>query len=347
MFRFANPEYLYLLLSIPAILALFWWAMYSRRRRIARFGRSAIVEQLMPAFSIGSVRLKFYLYLVALVLLIFAAARPQVGSKLREERSQGVEMMLVVDVSNSMMAEDFAPNRLAKTQFAIERLFAGLASQERVGLIAFAGEAVVELPITSDYRMASTFAKRLSPSMVSVQGTDVGKALDLALLSFSADSEASKVVILITDGEAHDSGAVAAAERAKQQGVKIFTIGIGTPEGAPITIDGEFVKDENGDMVVTKLNEELLQSIASVTEGGYVRSTNQSLGLSEIIKTISEMDQKELSVVRFDEYGEQYQYLVAIALLLILLEAFVMDKKNPFVRRFNIFAESNSRESNK
>ncbi len=347
MFRFANPQYLYLLAAIPALLALFWWALYTRRRRIERFGASAIVRELMPNFSQGSVRLKLFVYLLAVVLLIFAAAQPQVGSKLREQKSHGVEMMLVVDVSNSMMAEDFAPNRLAKTQYAISKLFDGLKSQERVGLIAFAGEAVVELPITSDYRMAATFAERLSPSMVSTQGTDVGRALDLALLSFSAESNASKVVILITDGEAHDSGAMAAAERAKAQGVKIFTIGIGTPQGAPITIDGEFIKDENGDMVVTKLNEEMLQQIADVTEAGYVRSTNQSLGLGEIIQTISHMEQGELSVVRFEEYGEQYQYLVAIAMLLLLFEFMIREKKNPFIRRFNIFSDSEVAKPNK
>ncbi len=347
MFRFANPEYLYALILIPILLLIFMLAMRVRARRVARFGNSSIVKQLMPDFSMGSVRLKAFLFLLAITFLVFAAARPQVGSKLREVKSKGVEMMLVVDVSNSMMAEDFAPNRLAKTQYAIEKLFEGLSNQERVGLIAFAGEAEVELPITSDYRMAQTFAGRLSPDMVSVQGTDVGKALDLALLSFSSESDTNKVVILITDGEAHDNDAIAAAERAKMQGVRIFTIGIGTSEGAPITIGGEFIRDENGDMVVTQLNEEMLQQIAQITEGGYVKATNHSIGLDEIVKTISDMEQKELSTVKFEEYGEQYQYLVAIALLLMLLEFVLQDKKNPFLRRFNIFAESEVEKSKK
>ncbi len=337
MFRFANPEYLYLLIAIPILLIIFLWAMASRRRRMAKFGNMEMVKQLMPNLSMGSVRLKLYLFLLALTMVIVALSRPQVGSKLREERSRGVEMMLVVDVSNSMMAEDFAPNRLSKTQYAIERLFDGLKGQERVGLIAFAGEAVVELPITSDYRMAATFAKRLSPSMVSVQGTDVGKALDLSLLSFSGNTETNKVVILITDGEAHDNGAIAAAERAKMQGVKIFTIGIGTTQGAPITIDGELIKDEDGEIVVTKLNEPMLQQIASTTDAGYVKATNQSLGLSEIIATISNMEKSELSTVKFEEYGEQYQWFVAMALILLLLEFVMSDKKNPLLRRFNIF----------
>ncbi len=340
MFRFANPEYLYILIGIPVMMILFWLSMHRRRKRLERFGNIEIIKSLMPDFSLGSVRLKFLIYLLAMVLLIFAAARPQVGSKLREVKSQGVEMMLVVDVSNSMLAEDFAPNRLAKTKYAIQRLFEGLKSQERVGLIAFAGEAKVELPITSDYRMAKSFSDRLSPKMVGVQGTDVGKALDLALLSFSSTSEASRVVILITDGEAHDRDAMAAAERAKAQGVKIFTVGIGTPEGAPIMIDGEYIKDEKGDIVVTKLGEEMLQSIATTTEAGYVRATNQSLGLEEIISTIEKMKQTELSTVKYEEYGEWYQYLLAISLVLLVVEFMTRDKKSRYLRKFNIFAES-------
>lgn len=329
------------------MMILFWWSMHRRRKRLERFGNVEMVKLLMPDFSMGSVRLKFATYLLAMVLIIFAAARPQVGSKLREEKSHGVEMMLVVDVSNSMMAEDFAPSRLSKTKYAIQRLFEGLKSQERVGLIAFAGEAKVELPITSDYRMAKSFSDRLSPSMVSMQGTDVGKALDLALLSFSSTSDASRVVILITDGEAHDRGAEAAAERAKAQGVKIFTVGIGTPEGAPIMIDGEYIKDEKGDIVVTKLGEEMLQSIAKTTEAGYVRATNQSLGLEEIISTISKMKQTELSTVKYEEYGEWYQYLLCVALILLILEFVTQDKKNRHLRKFNIFAESESLNSKK
>ncbi len=347
MFRFANPEYLYCLISLPVMILLFWWAMSRRHKRIAKFGNPEIIRSLMPDFSIGSVRIKFVVYLVALAFMIVALARPQVGSKLREVKSHGVEMMLVVDVSNSMMAEDFSPNRLAKTQYAIERLFDGLKKQERVGLIAFAGEPKVELPITSDYRMARSFSQRLSPMMVSVQGTNVGKALDLAMLSFSSNSNSSKVVILITDGEAHDNGAIAAAERAKAQGIKIFTVGIGTPEGAPIMIDGEYIKDEAGEMVVTKLGEEMLKQISEVTEAGYVRATNQSLGLDEVTRTISEMEQDELSTVKFEEYGEYYQYLLAIALILIALEFIIQESKNKYLRRFNIFAESEAEKSKK
>ncbi len=339
MFRFANFEYLYILASLPVLVLLFWWALYERRRRIARFGEHDAVAKLMPQLSMWSVKFKFVLFLLAFAMVIFAAARPQVGSKLREVKSSGVEMMLVVDVSNSMLAEDFSPNRLENTKFAIERLFRGFTNQQRVGLIAFAGSAQVELPITSDFRMASTFAERLSPSMIATQGTDIGKALDLALLSFSEQRESSKVVILITDGEGHDSGAMDAAKRAAESGVKIFTVGIGTPDGAPITVGGDLVRDENGDIVVSQLGEKLLQDIASVTDGGYVRATNQSIGLGSVVSTIEAMEQGDVMTSTFEEYGERYQYFLVVALLLLLINFFITDSKSPLLRRFSLFTE--------
>lgn len=338
MFRFANSEYLYLLLLIP-LLALFY-ALVARRRHhlLAKFGNLELLKGLMPDFSRGRLRLKFTLYLLAFACVVLAAARPQFGSKLREEKAKGVEMMLVVDVSNSMLAEDFEPNRLERTKYAIGKLFEGL-QQERVGLVAFAGEPKVQLPITSDYRMAQAFAKRLSPTLVGEQGTAIGKALQLATLSFSSQSEQSRVIVLITDGENHEDDAIEAARVAKEQGIRIYTIGIGTPEGAPIKIDGEFVKDENGEMVVSKLNEQMLEQIATSTEGAYVRATKQSIGLDEIVKSINEMEKSELSTIRYEEYNEQYQYLLAVALVLLLLDNFILSRRNPRLRKFNIFRE--------
>ena len=253
--------------------------------------------------------------------------------------------MLVVDVSNSMLAEDFEPNRLERTKYAIGKLFEGL-HQERVGLVAFAGEPKVQLPITSDYRMAQAFAKRLSPSLVGEQGTAVGKALQLATLSFSSQSEQSRVIVLITDGENHEDDAVEAARVAKEQGIRIYTIGIGTPEGAPIKIDGEFVKDEDGQMVVSKLGEQMLEQIASITDGAYVRATKQSIGLEEIVKSINEMEKSELSTVRYEEYNEQYQYLLAVALSLLLLESLILSRRNHRLRKFNIFREERESADN-
>ena len=340
MFRFANPQYLWLLVALPVLAALFWLAMHNRRRRLARFGCPEVLDGLMPEVSNGRVVIKFLLFAAAVLLIVLAAARPQLGSKLREEKAQGIEMMLVVDVSNSMLAEDFEPNRLERTKYAIGKLFEGL-KQDRVGLIVFAGEPKVQLPITSDYRMARAFARRIDPSLVSVQGTAVGKALEQALLSFSGDTEQphGRVVILITDGENHEDDALAVAERAAKQGIRIYTIGIGTPEGAPIQIDGEFIKDEKGEMVVSKLNEQMLAQIAETTDGAYVRATKQDIGLDEIVREINSMEQSELSTLRFEEFNEQYQYLLVAALVLLLAEFLLLPRRNPLLAHLNIFRE--------
>ncbi|MEG1405872.1 MAG: VWA domain-containing protein, partial [Alistipes sp.] len=211
-----------------------------------------------------------------------------------------------------------------------------------IGLVVFAGEPKVQLPITSDYRMAKAFARKIDPSLVSIQGTAIGAALSQALMSFSSDTQEnhSRAVILITDGENHEDDALAAAQRAEQMGIRIYTIGIGTPEGAPIRINGEFIKDEKGDMVVSKLNEEMLQQIADQTGGAYVRASKQSIGLEEIVKSINQMEQTELSTMRFEEFNEQYQYLAALALLLLLIEFSLLDRHNPLLSRFNIFREN-------
>lgn len=342
MFRFANPDMLWLLALVPAMVLALVVLARLRRRSLARFGKPELLKELMPDVSAGRVRLKSLLFLAAFTLAVFAAARPQFGSKLREEKAEGIEMMLVVDVSNSMLAEDFSPSRLDRTRYSIDKLFSSL-SQDRVGMVVFAGEAKVQLPITSDYRMAKSFAKKLSPSLVSVQGTDLGQAMSLAALSFSNAPDKSRAMILITDGEAHDAGAVDAARRAAEQGIRIFAIGIGTPEGAPIKIGGEFIRDEKGDMVVSRLNEEMLQEIASIGDGGYIRATNQAFGLDEIVDKINDMERGEVASLRFEEYNEQFPWLVAAALVLLVLESLLLDRRNPRLKRFNIFREGNRR----
>ncbi|MFI3278206.1 MAG: VWA domain-containing protein [Rikenellaceae bacterium] len=331
MFRFANAEYLYLIALIPALWILYVVASRNRRIRLECFAIYETLRHLMPDVSRARVRIKFFVYLVSLLFIILALARPQYGSKLREQKSMGVEMMLVVDLSNSMLAEDYEPSRAESTKHAISRLLTEM-KQQRIGLISFAGDAQVELPITTDYRMAQAFVERLSPLTMPVQGTNIGKAVDLALLSYSQERSESRVMILITDGEDHDQGAIAAAQRAKAQGVKIYTIGIGTPEGAPISINDNFIVDENGDMVVSKLNEEMLQEIASITEGGYIRATKRSIGLQEISQAINAMEQSELSTTLYEEYNEQYQYLLAIALLLLFIEYAISESKNTLLK---------------
>ena len=338
MFQFANPHILYLLLVISVMIAVLILVAYLRRRNLAKFGNLELVKSLMPEVSQWRIKTKSVLFLLAVTAVIFAAARPQFGSKLREHKSTGIEMMLVVDVSNSMLAEDFAPNRLDRTRYAIDKLFASM-SQDRVGMVVFAGEAKVQLPITSDYRMARSFTKRLSPELVQVQGTEIGQALTLATLSFSNNRDAGRVIVLITDGESHDSSALDAAKRAAEQGVKIFAVGIGTPDGAPVKVNGEWLKDEKDEMVVSRLNEELLQQITAATGGGYIRATNAAFGLEEIVGEIEKIEQGELTTLSFEEYNEQFQWILAIAAILLLLESLLLSRRNPRLKRFNIFRE--------
>ncbi|MBE6173992.1 MAG: VWA domain-containing protein [Rikenellaceae bacterium] len=336
MFRFANPHLLWLLALVPVMIVAFAVVLGLRRRNLSRFGNLATVKSLLRDVSSWRVHTKFILFVTAYTAVVFAAARPQFGAKLREEKSEGVEMMLVVDVSRSMMAEDFLPNRLDRTRYAIDKLFSSL-NQDRVGVVVFAGEAKVQLPITSDYRMARSFAKRLSTDLVGVQGTELGEAIDLASLSFSDRDGASRVMVLITDGEAHDSGAVAAAERAAERGIRIFAIGIGSPEGAPIKIGGELIKDEKGEIVVSRLNEQLLQDIAEKGNGGYLRATNAAFGLDEIVDEIASMEKSERTTLNFEEYNEQFGWLLWIAVILLFVEFLLLDRRNYRLRSLHLF----------
>lgn len=332
---------LYLLLLIPAMVGLFIYAARARRKRLERFGNRETIMQLMPEASPRRERNKFILYLCALVCIVFALARPQFGSKLKEVTQKGIEIMFVVDVSNSMLAEDFQPSRLERTKASISRILDGL-DQDKVGLIVFAGDPFVQLPITADYRAARNFVNQISPNLVSKQGTAIGAALDLAANSFSSQSEGSRVIILISDGENHEDDAVGAAAAAAGKGIKIYSIGIGTPEGAPISIGGEFIKDREGNMVVSKLDEQILQQIAIPTGGAYIRATSQSMGLNEIVKEVNETERSQFKSTVFEEYDEQYQYLIGAALAFLLLEMLIINRKNRILSRFSIFKSSNN-----
>ncbi len=339
MFRFATPEYFYLLLVLPLLVILYLYAMRCRRQALDRFGLRNTLRELMPEASPRRVRNKFILFVIAWGLIVGALARPQFGSKLKEETRRGIEIMLAVDVSNSMLAQDFEPNRLERTKYAISRLTEQL-TEDRIGLIVFAGDAYMQLPITSDYVIARSFANSISPDMVSRQGTAIGAAIDLAANSFSSGSEGSRVLIIISDGENHEDDAIAAAEAAAAKGIKIYTIGIGTPEGAPISIGGEFIKDEQGNMVVSKLDENTLQQIAVSTGGSYIRATNRSLGLDEIIKQINEVEKKDLTTRIFEDFDEQFSTLLWIALGLLWIEGLMLSRKNRLLSRFSIFKPS-------
>ncbi|MDR2912770.1 MAG: VWA domain-containing protein [Alistipes sp.] len=307
----------WLLLLLPLLLATHAWSNYRRRKRLELFGDPATVRPLMPDVSLGLRRARFVLLLAAVALMVTALARPRMGSRLKEVTVSGMELMLAVDVSNSMLAEDFAPNRLERTKNAIGRLLEELR-QDRVGLVVFAGDAYVQLPITADYTTARSFVQQISPTMVSRQGTAIGAAIDMAAAGFSSDSEGSRAIILITDGENHEDDPFSAAERAAARGITIHTIGIGTPEGAPISIAGDFIRDDEGEMVVSKLDEASLQRIALATGGAYIRSTGQSVGLSEIVARIGETEAREFTATMFEEYNEHYGVPLVAALLCLV-----------------------------
>ncbi len=291
MFRFESPENLYFLLILIPIVGLYFFVRARHAVRLERFGNPELIKELSPLASWNKVKVKYTLTSIALAITIIALARPQLGSKLKEVKKEGVEIMVVVDVSNSMLAEDITPSRLERTKYALSNLASTLV-EDRLGLIVFAGDAFVQLPITSDFISAKNFVQYISPSMVSNQGTDVGKALALAARSFSTQSDKSRAVILISDGEDHEGGLESTIATFKERGIAVHVVGIGTPEGTPITINGETMKDENGNMVITRLAEEQMRNLAISTGGSYIRATNSSIGLTEIIKEIRRLDRK-------------------------------------------------------
>lgn len=331
MIRLADPFYLYLLVLIPLLIALF--VLYRRRQKrlIETFGSLELLTPLMRGMAPGRAVFKFVLLLLAIALMVLALARPQTGSKLREVKREGGQIMLAVDVSRSMLAEDFKPNRLERTKYAIGRLVQDLEN-EQIGMVVFAGDAYIQLPITSDFRAASSFVRTLSPDIVPRQGTSLQSAIDMAIQAMpnakgGEVATNSRAIILITDGESHDDDPLAAANLAAEQGITIHTIGIGTPQGAPITIGGEIIKDDQGNIVVSKLDEAMLSEIATITGGVYVRSTERSLGLDEIFAHIKNMDSISFDAVVFDEYAEQFFYLLYLVLAVLALEFLIPQRK--------------------
>ena len=338
IFTFGAPEWLWLLIVVAALPLLYLLLRLYAGRKLRKLGNVATLRRLMPDYSSQRGWIKISLLTLAVGFMVLALARPQTGSKLRTVESQGREIVLVVDVSNSMLAEDVTPSRMERTRYAITRLLERMTN-DRIGIVAFADEAEVVLPITGDYKMAKSMVKRLSPELIANQGTDIGEALEVALLSFtdSTKDSQSRVIILITDGEEHNQRTEAAIESAVAQGVMVCAIGIGTPEGTPLKIDGKFIEEEDGKMVVTRLGEPLLQQIAEATGGIYVRSRNESFGLDEIINRLDEIDQIKLTQITFEEYNEQYQWFLGAALLLLLVEALVMERRNPLFKGVRLF----------
>lgn len=349
VFEFAEPAYLWLLSIVPLIIVAYALLLLWRRRKLSRFGHKTTLKELMPDYSVARGWVRITLFALAIGFIVVAMARPQTGSKLRSIETKGREIVLAVDVSNSMMAEDTEPSRMARTRYAIQQLLRQMKS-DHIGIVAFADDVEVVLPITSDYKMAEAKVRSLSPALIANQGTDIGEALEVALLSFgraTQESANSRVIILITDGEAHDAKAVEVAARAKEEGVVICTIGIGTPEGTTLKINGRMIEDEEGKMVVTKLNEALLNDIASATGGIYMRSTNNNFGLEEIVAELDKMETTHLTRRNFEEYDEEYMWFLGAALLLLVVECFILARRNPLLKDIRLFDRRNTNTNNK
>ena len=326
MIHFAQSQYLLLLILVPFFFVFQFLVLKIRERRVRKFGDEDLVSRLMPSYSEGKTWIRLVLFTIGFIFFVIGLSRPQIGAKLKEHETKGAEIMIVLDVSNSMLAEDYSPNRLERAKLAISRLVDKLRD-ERIGLIVFAGNSFVQLPITTDYVSAKMFLNAISTESVPVQGTAMGEAISTAVKSFSAQSEKSRAVIVITDGENHEDDPVDAARQAAELGVRIFTIGVGSPEGKPIPFEGELLKDKNGEIVVTRLDEDILKDVADAGNGLYVRAGTSEFGLNPVINEIKKMEDEKYSSIVFEEYDEQFMYFFGIALIFFVLEMLVGDRK--------------------
>ena len=348
MFRFAHPDLLYLLIIIPLLIVFYVVARIRKKKAIAEFGSPELLATLMPLQSYKRETLKFILVLMALFFVILGVAGPQFGSKLQQVKKEGVELIIALDVSNSMMAQDIKPSRLEAAKQAISRMVEKL-SDDKVGLIVFAGDAYVQLPITTDYSSAKLFLSGINTDIVPIQGTAIGNAVDLAAKSFTPETETS--IIVITDGENHQDDAVAAAKAAREKGIFVHTIGMGLAQGAPIPEKGnpgQYMRDGSGNPVISKLDEETLKEIAKAGEGIFVRASNSNVGLNTLLDEIDRMDKTLLEERVFSDYAEKYQYFLIMALIFVLLDFMVLGRKNKNFLKINIFgSEGKSVETNR
>lgn len=343
IFRFAEPVYFYGLLMIPVFIILFWMMRIWKKRALKRFGESGLLMKLMPDYSSARPVVKFILILFAVSFIILGLANPQIGSKLQTIERKGIDIIIAIDVSNSMLAEDIRPNRLIRSRQAVSRLIDNLKN-DRIGIIVFAGRAYTQLPITTDYSAAKLFLSTINTDIISIQGTAIAEAINLSVESFD-DNNHQKAIIIITDGEDHEGEAIVAAKAAAEKDIKVYTIGMGLPEGAPIPVidrNGNqqgFKRDRNNNTVITKLNESILQDIAAAGNGQYVRANNTQAGLEFIFNEISKLEKTEFDSRVFTEYEDRFQYLLAIALALLLIEFLIGERRGRLLRNVSLFKE--------
>lgn len=343
MFRFANEIWLYGLLVVPALLFVFWLNHKWRKKALQQLGDIGVLEHLIPTYSVALPRWKRFLFTLALAFVLVGMANPQVGTKYEEVKREGFELMICLDVSNSMLAEDLTPNRLERAKQAISRLIDRLKN-DKIGIIVFAGDAYIQLPMTVDHSAAKLFLRSIDTDIVPTQGTAIGKAIELATGSFSANTKANRSIIVITDGENHEDDALEIATAAAEQGIKIHTVGIGSTDGTPIPMyqRGQMLgyrKDRDGNTVVTKLNETMLQQIAAAGDGTYVRANNSRTGLSALMDELEGMQREEFGSKMFTSYEDRFQYFIALALILLVVELLVPSRKLKFLGDFSLFKQ--------
>ena len=338
MFKFAYPNALFLYIPLLLIVALFLYASYKRRSDLRKYGSPELLGAMMPEASRHRPQLKFWLTFAALCFMVLLLARPQFGTKIETVKRQGIETVIALDISNSMMAQDVAPNRLERSKNVLSRLVDGF-EDDKVGLIVFAGDAFIQLPITNDFISAKLFLESISPSLITRQGTNIKAAIDMATRSFTPREGVGKAIIIITDGENHEGGAVEAAKAAAEKGMMVYVMGVGTPEGAPIPEGrgNDFRRDKEGNVIVTKLNEQMCQEIAAAGNGVYIRIDNTGNAQKILQKEVDKLAKADLDTAVYSEHDEQFQVMAWIAFVLLLLEMLLMVKKNPRLKDIRLF----------
>lgn len=337
MFKFANPNALFLYILLLLVVGVYLYASYRRKSALRKYGNPELLAALMPEVSNHRPQIKFWITFVALCFMVLLIARPQFGSKVETVKRHGIETVIALDISNSMLAEDVAPNRLEKSKNIISKLVDSF-EDDKVGLIVFAGDAFIQLPITSDFISAKMFLESINPGLITRQGTNIKAAIDMATRSFTPREGVGKAVIIITDGENHEGGAVEAAKAASEKGMSVYVMGVGSPEGSPIpTGRNDFRRDKEGNVIVTKLNEKMCQEIAAAGNGVYIRIDNTNNAQKILQKEIDKLAKADIETAVYSEYDEQFQAMAWIAFVLLLLEMLLMVKKNPKFKGFNLF----------
>lgn len=337
MIHFESPIYLYLLCLIPVFCLIMYLTEILRKKKLKKFGDAELLKQLMPDASNLRRWIKFGLLQLALTMLIIIVARPQMGTKVSNEKRNGIECIIALDISNSMLAEDVQPSRLDKSKMLIEGLLDKF-SNDKIGLVVFAGEAYVQLPITADYVSAKMFLQNIDPSLIQTQGTDIARAINLSMNSFTQQDKIGKAIIVITDGEDHEGGAMEAAKAANAKGMNVFILGIGNPEGAPIP-DGKggYMTDNTGNTVMTSLNEQMCKEVAAAGKGTYIHVDNTSSAQDRLNDELAKLQQGEMKSTIYSEHSEQFQAFGIFFILLLILEICINETVNPFFRRIHIF----------